>query len=95
MPDKNLEKIAELFQLLSNLNRLNILLAIKERQAMSVSELELQLGLSQSAISHQLSSMRQARILKSETSGKQRIYSFQDAHIEELLDIVLQHMNEK
>jgi len=95
MPENIISQMTELFGILSNTNRLKILLAIKEAGQINVGQLEESLGLSQSTISHQLASMRGARILSVETAGKQRIYRFADKHIEELLDIVIQHMSEK
>ncbi|GBG96697.1 ArsR/SmtB family transcription factor [Lactococcus termiticola] len=94
MSETVISQMSELFGVFSNPNRLKILLAIKEAGEMNVSQLEASVSLSQSAISHQLASMRESRILKVEIAGKQRIYRFADKHIEELLEIVIQHMSE-
>ena len=53
------------------------------------------LGMGQSAISHQLRTLRQARLVKSRRDGKTVFYSLSDDHPGEIMRIGLTHLKEE
>lgn len=48
----------------------------------------------QSAISHQLKTLKDARLVKSRREGKSMLYSLDDLHVFSILEQVLTHVNE-
>lgn len=50
--------------------------------------------LSQSAVSHQLSVLRENKLVKSRRDGKLAFYSIDDEHVKELLEVVFAHVKE-
>ena len=59
----------------------------------SVTEITAELGISQSAVSHQLRILKDAHVLKSEKNGKMVIYSLNDNHVKEIIQTGRIHMN--
>jgi DNA-binding transcriptional ArsR family regulator len=83
--------VAERMQVLASPSRVRILGRLKEGPA-SVGELADAIGMEQSAVSHQLRHLRQLRFVVGERRGKQVIYALHDAHIAELLDQAIFHV---
>lgn len=83
-----------LFYILSNKTRLKILLLLCI-QEMNVKELENELDQSQSAISHQLSLLRQENLVIAEKVGREQYYRVTDNHIELILNIAINHIIEE
>jgi len=52
------------------------------------------LGMTQSAISHQLKILKQSKLVKNERDGKQIIYSLDDDHIAKIISLGLEHVKE-
>ena len=52
------------------------------------------LGLTQSAISHQLRALKNARLVKSRRDGKTVFYSLADEHVKTILDQGIEHVTE-
>lgn len=52
------------------------------------------LGMSQSAISHQLKTLKQARLIKSRRDGKNAFYSIDDDHVKKIIEQMLIHIEE-
>lgn len=82
--------ICELFRLLGDPTRLQIVLALMGTE-MCVAHLAEKLGLTQSAVSHQLKNMKAAALVKHERRGKQVFYSLDDSHIQEILRQAVEH----
>lgn len=82
-----------MFRVLGDANRLRILYVL-EQSEMNVSTLAKNLDIEQSALSHQLRSLRDARLVKSRINGRQRMYSLDDEHVRVLLNDVLEHVSE-
>lgn len=61
----------------------------------SVSEIVVATGCSQSLISHQLKVLRDNDIVKTRRDGLKIYYSLKDGHIKELLDLTLEHVEER
>ena len=94
MPDeRTVKELSDLFSVLSDPTRLKILLAIGEGEVCvcCISEL---LGMSVSAVSHQLKTLRQAHLVKTRRDGRNIYYSLDDHHVRNLLDVTLEHMRE-
>lgn len=86
-------ELADLFKLFSDSTRLRILLALSKSE-MCVYDLAALLQISQSAISHQLRLLRQAKLIKPRREGKVVFYSLEDSHVDTILTIALEHLQE-
>lgn len=84
-------KLSELFKVVSDPTRVRILLYIKDEER-TVSEISEEVGLHQTTVSHQLSLMKAARVVKSRREGKYIFYSLDDNHIVELFNIGKEHI---
>jgi ArsR family transcriptional regulator len=84
-------KLAELYKNFSDPTRLRIILELAAG-AMCVQCIADRLGMSQSAISHQLRVLRIARLVKYEKEGKNVTYALDDEHIEEILKVGIKHV---
>lgn len=94
MPDEEtVYELSDFFKVLSDSTRLRILWAMEPGE-ICVCCLSDILGMSDSAISHQLKTLRQAHLVKSRREGKNIYYSLDDDHVKTLLDIGLEHMSE-
>lgn len=82
--------LARFFQALADPTRLRLISALNTTD-LCVCDLAAALGLSQSAISHQLRSLRDLRLVKSRKVGRQVYYSLDDEHIRALFSLGLSH----
>ena len=53
------------------------------------------ISMTQSAVSHQLRVLKQARLIKSRRDGKNTFYSLDDDHVKRIIEQVMIHINEK
>lgn len=85
--------LSELFKMFSNPTRLRIFtaLSIKELRVDDLSEI---VGLSHSAISHQLSLLRKLNLVKTRRDGKNIFYSLADDHVMQIFMQALEHIRE-
>ena len=90
---ETLNELSDLFQLLSDPNRVKILYALS-REEVCVCDLSALLGMSDSAVSHQLRLLRALRLVKSRKDGRIVYYSLLDDHVTKLLTMCLEHENE-
>ncbi|NLB90328.1 MAG: helix-turn-helix transcriptional regulator [Clostridiales bacterium] len=74
--------------------RLKILLALRA-QELCVYDLCNVLNMSQSAVSHQLRTLRDAHCVKSRRKGRSVFYSLDDEHVDQILSIALSHVHHK
>lgn len=88
------EKAAEIFKVLGDATRLRILGALSGGE-MRVHEITDRLNMSQSAVSHQLSTLKSGRIVKSRREGKSIYYSIDDRHVKGLFDECMEHVSHK
>lgn len=95
MPDCNdITDLSDFFKILGDSTRLQILMALLHGE-LCVGDLSYLLNMTISAISHQLSSLRSAKLVKVRKDGKNAYYSLDDDHIESLLALSFKHVNEK
>jgi len=89
----SLTELSDLFQLLSDPNRIKILYALSHDEV-CVCDLSAILGMSESAVSHQLRLLRALRLVKPRRDGRVIYYSTEDDHVTKLLEMCLEHENE-
>ncbi len=95
MPEEELlYDLAELFKVFGDTTRIKIINALFEAE-MCVCDIAALLGMNQSAISHQLRVLKQARLVKFRKDGKIVYYSLDDEHIKHIFDQGLLHIREK
>ena len=94
MPDEEITSAAsDFFKAFSDKTRLRILTALAQEE-LCVCDIAALLGMSQSAISHQLRFLKQARLVKSRKSGKTVYYALCDDHIQVILAQGIAHVQE-
>lgn len=93
LESKYIKEISQLFKIISDPTRLAILFLLQDDER-SVGTIAKSLDMEQSAISHQLKSLKMARLVKSERNGKQMIYSLDDLHVFSILEQALTHIKE-
>ncbi|WP_295996386.1 helix-turn-helix transcriptional regulator [uncultured Adlercreutzia sp.] len=94
MPDEELLfDVADLFKAFSDTTRIKILFALMGRD-LPVNEIAEAVGCSQSAVSHQLRTLKQARLVRAERAGKNVIYALSDDHVYTMLAQGMTHVCE-
>ena len=94
MPEEDpIYEVSELFKVFGDSTRARIICALTISE-MCVCDLSEVLNMSQSAISHQLRILKQARMVKNRREGKSVIYSLADDHINQLFQIAFEHIME-
>lgn len=94
LPEALVQPLANIFRILADPTRLRIVQALQASE-LCVCDLSAVLAMTQSAISHQLALLRQARLVKFRKEGKVVYYSLDDIHISELLRMGLDHVKEE
>ena len=90
--DETLFDLAELFKVFGDTTRVKILFALFTAE-MCVCDITAVLGLTQSAVSHQLRVLKQARLVKCRREGKMVYYSLDDEHVKQIFDQGLAHIS--
>ncbi len=94
MPDEeDLYDLAELFKVFGDSTRIRILYVLFESE-MCVCDIAALLNMSQSAISHQLRVLKQARLVRSRREGKTVYYFLADDHVRVILGQGMEHITE-
>lgn len=94
MPEEDrLIDLAELFKIFGDSTRIKILFALFEAEV-CVCDLSQLLGVSVSAVSHQLRILKQANLVKFRKEGKTVFYSLADDHVRTVLGQGIEHINE-
>ena len=91
--EEQLYDLAELFKIFGDSTRVRILFLLLEEEH-CVADIAEELSMNQSAISHQLKILKSAKLIKSRRDGKQIYYSLADAHVHDILNLGLDHINE-
>lgn len=92
--EETLYDLADLFKVLGDSTRIKVLCALFQSE-MCVCDIAALLGMTQSAISHQLRVLKQARLVKYKREGKVVYYSLDDDHVKSIFDQGLNHISEK
>jgi ArsR family transcriptional regulator, lead/cadmium/zinc/bismuth-responsive transcriptional repressor len=85
------DHLAELFNALSDPNRLRIISTLLKGER-NVGALAGAVGLSESAVSHQLRGLRQMRLVRARKAGRQVFYALDDDHVARLFQLGLDHV---
>lgn len=94
LPDEDtLYDLAELFRIFGDSTRIRILYVLFEAE-MCVCDIANLLGMTQSAISHQLRALKSAHLVKGRREGKTVFYSLADDHVKTIIDQGLDHVAE-
>lgn len=86
-----LTELADFFKVMGDPTRLRILWAL-DQQELCVCELAELLDMTVSAISHQLQSLRGAKLVKSRRQGKHIFYSLDDEHVRAVFETAAEHV---
>ena len=85
--------LTETFKVLSDPTRLQIVLAVSKQELCVIDIAEL-LGITESAVSHQLRLLKTLRLVKQRKEGKLVFYALDDEHIEDLIRVAARHISE-
>lgn len=92
-PKEEYLEMASLFKMFGDGTRVQILHALEQGE-MCVCDLAVLLGVTKSAISHQLKTLRLANLIKFRREAQIIYYSLADDHVKEILDKGLEHLHE-
>ena len=94
MPEQDmLYTLSDFFKILGDSTRMNILFAI-DGEPMCVCDIAELLGMTKSAVSHQLKILRQSSLITYRKSGKNVFYSLADDHVSDIIEKALEHIKE-
>ncbi len=88
-----IKDLAVLFRVFGDATRLQIMMELLKGER-NVSDLTEALSMQQSAVSHQLTVLRNMKLVKARRDGKNVFYAPADNHVESILEIGLEHVNE-
>ena len=91
--EREIERLSSIYKILGDPSRLKIVMALRNVE-MCVCDLAAFLGLTESAISHQLRRFKDLALVKSRREGQVIYYSLDDEHVVELLKVGLAHVTE-
>ena len=91
--EKDVERLARTYKIMGDPTRLKIILALRGGE-MCVCDIAAFIGLSESAVSHQLRRLRDLSLVRSRRDGKVLYYSLDDAHVVDLITTGLSHIKE-
>ena len=91
--EDTLMDLSDTFKVFSDSTRLKILCALIQAE-MCVCDIAALLGMTQSAVSHQLRVLKQANLVKNRRDGKVVYYSIEDAHVETIINNGMEHVLE-
>lgn len=95
MPNEDtLYDLTELFRIFGDSTRVRILYVLFESE-MCVCDIAQLLDMTQSAISHQLRALKNARLVKARREGKTVFYSLSDGHVRTIIDQGIEHVSEE
>ena len=91
LPDDQAQQVADLFKILGDTTRVKILQALSKRE-LCVCDIAAVVATGQSAVSHQLRILRNARLVKYRREGQNAWYSLNDDHVTLLLSQGIDHI---
>ncbi len=93
LDSRTVEGLTEIFRVLGDPTRVRILDALSQSER-SVGDLAAQLGVTESAVSHQLRLLRNIRIVRTRRAGRMIFYALDDRHVLALFRQGLRHVQE-
>jgi DNA-binding transcriptional ArsR family regulator len=94
LSDASAVALADTFKVLGDTTRVRILDALS-RAELCVADIAQTIGLSESAVSHQLALLRNTRLVRTRRDGRQIFYTLDDQHIVGLFEQGLEHVEER
>ncbi|HAR79900.1 MAG TPA: transcriptional regulator [Succinivibrionaceae bacterium] len=94
LPQDDVEVTAEFFKAFSDPTRINIVNALQLHEWLCVTDLASIVGVSKSALSHQLSYLRLNKLVKVKREGRNVYYSLSDDHVEKVFALAISHIRE-
>ena len=91
--DEVLYDLAELFRVFGDSTRIKILYALFESE-LCVNDIAQVVGISQSAVSHQLRLLKSSKLVKFRREGKAMFYSLDDDHVRSMIALGMEHTEE-
>ncbi len=92
--EERIYDLADLFKVFGDSTRIRILYLLIDGEK-SVGEISDALSMNQSAVSHQLKTLKQSDLVKVRRDGKSMLYSLADDHVESILKIGMEHISEE
>ena len=94
LQEESLRECSDLFKVLGDPTRLSIICMLFDTER-CVHELSRLVVMSQSAVSHQLRILRQARLVRHRRAGKHTWYALADDHIRSIVAVAIEHVQEQ
>jgi ArsR family transcriptional regulator len=92
MPQANqIDSLSSFFKMMGDPTRIKMMYIMAEGEV-CVQDLACALGVTKSAVSHQLSGLKDNRIVKSRREGKNVYYSIDDDHVSQVLSLAMTHI---
>ena len=95
LSDEEIIDISDFFKMFGDPTRLRILFLLDKEGELGVGKISQSLSMTQSAISHQLRILKNAKLVKSRRDGKVIYYSLDDDHVAQILQIGTEHLEEQ
>ncbi len=92
-PDETLSDLADLFKLFGDATRIKILYLLLEKE-LCVCDIAALLNMTQSAISHQLKTLKHSKLVKFRREGKVVFYTLADNHVKGIIAKGMEHLDE-
>lgn len=92
--EDDLYDLAELFKVFGDSTRIKILYVLFESE-MCVCDIAQLLGMTQSAVSHQLRILKNSKLVKFRREGKTVFYALDDEHVRSILSLGMEHVEEE
>lgn len=92
-PDETLYDLAELFKVFGDSTRIKILYALFEHE-LCVCDIAQLLGLTQTAVSHQLRVLKNSKLVRFRREGKTVFYTLDDDHVRRIIGQGMEHIRE-
>jgi len=92
--DNVLIDTADLFKVFADSTRIRILYYLYDEKEKSVNDIANALKMNQSAISHQLKTLKASKLIKNRRDGKAVLYSLADTHVYNIINQGIEHITE-
>lgn len=94
MPSTEVARVTEMFRLLGDPTRVQILSALSEAGELCVCDIAAVVDMTETSVSHALRLLRTAGIVRNRRSGRMVYYALDDAHVRLLLDASAEHLRQ-
>ena len=91
---ETVDLLSKLFKVLGDPTRIKILWALNVHELCVLDLCEV-LGMTKSAVSHQLSTLKEAKLVKARREGKEVYYSLDDEHVKEIFETGIIHVSHR